>query len=372
MKILHAAETIKGGVSTVMNSLIKNQIENPQVDKIMVICPDEQKDSLIKISKLNVCLFARKKRNILGLINFMIVFTKILMKEKPDVVHLHSSFAGLIGRLLILFLFKFKKIKVIYCPHAFSFLMSTNIFKNTLYSYMEFILSFITDKVICVSKSEYLSAIKKNLPKTKLSIIHNGVPIKVEVKNNNLNKKDHYKLLFVGRFDYQKGLDILLKSLIKVDEKIINYKITLTLVGETVNSNENIEFPPNLKNVNIIKKGWLNSNELEKQYLFNDLLVIPSRWEGFAMVPLEAMSYGLPIIASNIEAFKEIIIDNENGLLFKNEDYESLGNVLLNLHELNLNVIRERALNNFTNKYTEELMNTKTFNLYLDIFKNKA
>lgn len=369
MKILHAAETIKGGVSTVINSLIKNHIENPQVDKIMVICPYDQKDSLIKTSKLNVCLFARKKRNILGLINFMIVFTKILMKEKPDIVHLHSSFAGLIGRLLILSFFKFKKIKVIYCPHAFSFLMSTNILKKTLYAYMEFFLSFITDKIICVSKSEYLLAIQKNLPKSKLSVIHNGVPIKIEVKNNNLNKQDHYKLLFVGRFDYQKGLDILLKSLSKVDKKLINYKITLTLVGETVNNNENIEFPSSLKNINMVKKGWLNSKELEKQYLINDLLVIPSRWEGFAMVPLEAMSYGLPIIASDIEAFKEIIVHNENGLLFKNENHESLENVLINLHELNLNVIRDRALNNFTNKYTEELMNTKTFNLYLDILK---
>lgn len=369
MKILHAAETIKGGVSTVMNSLIQHQIQKPEVEKIMVICPSDQQDNLIKIEKLNVYLFSRKKRNILGLISFMIIFTKILVKEKPDIVHLHSSFAGVIGRIIILFCLRLKKTKVIYCPHAFSFLMSNSDFKKKIFAYMELLLAHITDKIICVSNSEYNSAIQRNIPQKKLVIINNGVPVKKNLIDSNLNQKKIYKLIFVGRFDYQKGLDILLGSLTITDNKLFDFKIILTLIGESVNNNEEIEFPSNFKNIEINKKGWLKPKELENEYLEHDLLILPSRWEGFAMVPLEAMSYGLPIIASDIESFKEIINQDETGLLFKTESFESLSNILINLNTLNLNKIRDKSINTFKQKYTDNAMNESTFNLYLNMKK---
>ncbi|HGU2189508.1 TPA: glycosyltransferase, partial [Escherichia coli] len=62
--------------------------------------------------------------------------------------------------------------------------------------------------------------------------------------------------------------------------------------------------------------GWLSADKIRNEYKSADLIIIPSRWEGFAMVPLEAMSYGVPVIASDIGPFKEIIKHGVSGILF--------------------------------------------------------
>ncbi|RKG48575.1 glycosyltransferase family 1 protein [Acinetobacter cumulans] len=358
MKVLHAAETIKGGVATVMNTLIEYQINDTSIEKVLSLTPSDQINDLKKHTLLSSNYFKRQGRSILGMLNFSLSFMKILIKEKPDIVHLHSTFAGLIGRLIILITFNKKNTKVIYCPHAFSFLMSKNIFYKKIFAFIEVLLSYITDAIICVSKSEFMDAIQYKFPKNKLVIIHNGVKHKTEINQRNLCQIEKYKLLFVGRFDYQKGIDILFDAIKILNEKKFNFE--LSLVGDFVNNhNKNIE---KIENVNF--KGWLTPSELKEEYLTHDLIIIPSRWEGFAMVPLEAMSYGLPIIASDIKPFLEIITHNVTGIIFNKDDTESLVEKILNIDKYNLESIRKKALLNFNDNFEEFLMISKTRSLY--------
>lgn len=58
------------------------------------------------------------------------------------------------------------------------------------------------------------------------------------------------------------------------------------------------------------------------------MVVVPSRWEGFAMVPLEAMSYGLPVISSDATSLPEAIKHRVTGYLFKSESASNLTDVL--------------------------------------------
>lgn len=362
MKVLHAAETIKGGVATVINSLMEHQTKQSGLEVICLV-PSDQVENLVQLEKLKEFQFNRKGRNLLGMLAFFWTFYKLIISEKPNIVHLHSSFAGLLGRLAIILTGRRNKIKIIYCPHAFGFLMQTSDLKRKFYVIAERILSTVTDKIICVSQSEYNTAIKKGFNAEKLIVIHNGVNVKgkknIRMSNNNKN----YNLLFVGRFDYQKGIDILAQAINELGKNTTDTHYEFTLVGEAVNSDEDITFQE-AKNIKVNKLGWLKPEQLEEQYLNHDAIIIPSRWEGFAMVPLEAMSYGLPIIASDIDAFKEIEDHENSHITFFNLNAPSLFACLNNIQNIDFEKNGSSALNNFKIKYTDNIMNKKTSKIY--------
>lgn len=363
MKVLHAAETIKGGVATVINSIVEYQLTENEGMKVMCLVPSDQEENLAKNDKLIVQQFSRDGRNLLGMLNFAWMLLKIILKHKPDIIHLHSTFAGVIGRIVIFFTFKRGKIKVFYCPHAFSFLMNTSNFKKKLYVMIEKVLQPLTNKIICVSKTEYEQALSFGFNENKLILIYNGVKEQPIINTRDLNNKGTYDILFVGRFDYQKGVDILQDAilLLQGNKKDITYNFTI--IGEAVNDNSNFKFT-NLNSVNIKLMGWVKPEQLNQQYLKHDLIIIPSRWEGFAMVPLEAMSFGLPIIASDIDPFKEIITTGQNGILFSNLSPNKLYKILYNINDFDLELIRKESTELLVEKFTQNVMCKKTIQLY--------
>lgn len=367
MKILHAAETIKGGVATVINSLTEYQTKENGCEVICIV-PSDQSENLIKIKNLKEIEFTRSGRSISGMLSFFWVLINTILKEKPDIVHLHSSFAGLLGRIAVLITGQRRKIRIIYCPHAFGFLMETSSFKKCIYSFAELLLAKCTDKIICVSQSEYNAAIKAGLKKEKLVVIHNGVKLKSKSNTFTANNKTHYKLLFVGRFDYQKGIDIFSQAIdLLAKNKVTGINYEFTLIGEAVNSDSEINFQQT-EHIKINELGWLKPEQLEEQYLNHDALVIPSRWEGFAMVPLEAMSYGLPIIASNIDAFKEIENHNKPHMTYFELEANSLFQCLKNINQINLKNNSTNSLKYFNSTYTDNLMNKYTKEIYKATF----
>ncbi|WP_413729804.1 glycosyltransferase [Sodalis sp. RH22] len=154
MKVLHAAETIKGGVATVLSQLVISQLEWQEVSDLKCLIPDLQSDELQGINKKYIITFRREKRNLFSLIAFLYSFSKTVYKFKPDIIHLHSTFAGILGRVVLFFLLPFFRPKIVYCPHAFSFLMTTSKAKKNIYIFAERMLQPMTDVYICVSNFE--------------------------------------------------------------------------------------------------------------------------------------------------------------------------------------------------------------------------
>lgn len=365
MKVLHVAETIKGGVATVINELVNHQVKNYQVEEIKLLVPSSQISEITE--KKNIITFNRSGRNPLSLLNLAKGFICLYFKFKPDVVHLHSTFAGLICRICLFFI-PFSKVRIIYCPHAFSFLMTGSKVKKKIFSLIEMILQVKTDYIICVSEYEFNEAIKYHFNENKLKLIHNGVGIRVEAQSmtRSFSSEQVFTILFVGRFDYQKGYDLLCNTIEKF-ENINQDSIRFLLVGDFVNDKEFSEIKSSLLVNNL---GWLPRHEVEKLYLKADLLVIPSRWEGFAMVPLEAFRSGLPVLASDYPSFKEIIRDGVTGYFFTNGCADSLYNKIESIRGLSnrdsvLNEISLNAINEYNFKFTSIIMNEKTMSLYL-------
>ncbi|MDT3251268.1 glycosyltransferase [Serratia sp. root2] len=356
MKVLHAAETIKGGVATVMRQIALANVASAEVEDIHCLVPENQKNEINGLSPDNVITFKRTGRNISSFFSFLRVFILSIHRYKPDIIHLHSTFAGVLGRIALMILYPIYRPKVIYCPHAFSFLMEGNKLKKSIYKNIERLLLPITDAVICVSEFERNAAIENGLKKEKLHVVYNGVPV-VDVSKTfpNPYQEDVVNLLFVGRFDYQKGFDILSEMI----EKLKGKPYHLTIVGGAVHGED---IYPELPQTTYT--GWLSSDKIAPYFSHADVLIVPSRWEGFAMVSLEAMSYGIPVVSSNCTSFPEMIFPGKNGYMFDLSSPSSLTEIIEDKSKEEWALMGINAKVIFMEKFISEKMIEGTLNIY--------
>lgn len=357
MRVLHAAETIKGGVATVLRQLMISQQDSNDIRSVTCLVPDDQVEEVNSIRPEHIVTFHRDGRNFSSFVRFFFGFASLVIKSKPDIVHLHSTFGGVLGRIALIFLWPVRRPKVIYCPHAFSFLMQGSVRKRKIFSFVEKMLIGMTDAIICVSEYERDKAITYGFPSNKLHVIYNGVPVvESEVQLASPYRDNVINLLFVGRFDYQKGFDILASAMTRLK----GLPFHLTAVGGSVHSKDEIA-----KTVpQTTYTGWLKAEALAPYFQHADVLVIPSRWEGFAMVPLEAMSYGLPVIASNCTSFPEMIDEHRTGLLFDLQYPEMLASYLTDTPQEQWELMGKEAKKLFLSKFTADKMIKNTADLY--------
>ena len=182
---------------------------------------------------------------------------------------------------------------------------------------------------------------KFNISSQKISIIPHGnfinyigiVPNKVDARKRLKIKKNSKAILFFGQIKKVKGLDLLLKAMPEVIKK--HPDILLIIAGKEWKDDYSIY-------KHIIDQYDLNSYCIEKiQYIPNkdvpfyyaaaDLVVLPYRQIYQSGVLIMAMSYGKPVLASNLEGMKEIISDNETGFLFESGKVNSLSNRLVEI-----------------------------------------
>ncbi|HAV5984685.1 MULTISPECIES: glycosyltransferase [Serratia] len=357
MKILHVAETIKGGVATVLRQLAIEQSKDDYISEIICIVPDSQVSELYPLENRNIKIFKRSGRNIKSFFSLALKMASNVYALKPDIVHLHSTFSGVIGRIVLFLMYPIRRPKVVYCPHAFSFLMQGDLKLKSFFSKIERMLLPMTDAIICVSNYERDKSIEQGFPSDKLHVVYNGVPaVSRERSVVSPLPKDKINLLFVGRFDFQKGFDIFERIMPSLDKLGCH----LTAVGESVHSHE-----VSSKNLpGTTYTGWLTAEQLKPYFEHSDVLIIPSRWEGFAMVPLEAMSYGLPIISSNCTSFPEMIVEGVTGYMFDLAHPESIVDYLALNSKENWQRMGENGREVFLKKFTASNMIEKTRSIY--------
>lgn len=152
--------------------------------------------------------------------------------------------------------------------------------------------------------------------------------------SENLQEKDIFSFLFVGRIVRDKGINELIEAFSKLNRK---YPATrLILVGEY---EENLN-PLNLDTINEINTnpaieavGTKYGKNLLAYYAASDCFIFPSYREGFPNVVLEAGAMGLPCIVTDINGSREIIVDGKNGVIIPSKDvmalYDSMEHMML-------------------------------------------
>lgn len=352
MKILHVGEYVNGGVATYLKKVIEYQSEQHSVYLMLseynsdVNMKDVSKNMIYYMYKRHPSYFFKAMRSI----------RKSIEQIEPDVIHIHSSFAGLFVRSL--YLFKPKKVKIVYCSHGWSFLMDVPFYKKFLFLQIEKLLSRKTDVIINISNFEYEESTKQGIPKHKSVVVYNGVDDPKQASAVALMTSDPGKInvLFVGRFDRQKGIDILLQALKQQPLP----DIQVYLIGDKVlHDFDYADLPDNVKII-----GWINNEQIDAYYQMSDVVIIPSRWEGFGLVAVEAMRNKKPLIVSNRGALPEIVKQDENGYIFDLNAPQQLIQILSGLNRDELRKMGETGYRMFEEKYRAERMNHEIVSYY--------
>ncbi|RTE65229.1 glycosyltransferase family 1 protein [Amphritea opalescens] len=365
MKILHATEVDTGGTITVLKTLVESQMKSPSVNSVICLVPKIKSKTLVDIPKENIRTYRCSGRNLISFFLFSISLAVLTIKEKPDIIHLHSSFAGMFGRLVLFFLVPIVRPVVIYCPHGFSFLMDGSTTKRKVLSTIELLLSKITDRIICVSEYEKKIAALVGIKKSKLVVVHNGVsPIKGNVIKSKCSSSfgDKLNLLFVGRLNPAKGFDTLLAAM----ERLNDEQVHLTVLGISFS-----EVPSETMASNISYIGWCSEEEMYPYFMRADVLVLPSRWEGFPMVVLEAMNFSIPVVASNCTSLSESVKSGITGFLFPTSDYKELAKILSCTPFEKWKELGENGRKYYLENFTSEKMVQTTYKNYKELLGKK-
>jgi glycosyltransferase involved in cell wall biosynthesis len=198
----------------------------------------------------------------------------------------------------------------------------------------------------------------------KVVVIPNGVDLKMfSSSNDRVFLEGDPSILYVGHLSGLKGVDILIHAVAKLRFEFP--KIKLHLVGNgnaarfaALSKDEGIE-------KSVIFHSWTKPSMIPSYYKSADICVFPSRHEGFGIVILEAMASGVPVIASDIPSFREIISNGFDGRLFKSQDIDALTKEVAALYR-DPNLGKELAHNAFekVTKYSWDRIAEKYLSLY--------
>lgn len=170
------------------------------------------------------------------------------------------------------------------------------------------------------------------LSRDKVVVIPNGVNLKMFTESSGrITLEGEPSVLYIGHFSRLKGVDILIQAIAKVRSELPNVK--LHLVGRGNDRDLAILAKKEGVEKNVIFHNWVKQSIAPRYYKSADICVFPSRHESFGIVILEAMASGIPLIASDIPSFREIINDGVNGQLFKCEDVEDLSKKVIELYQ---------------------------------------
>jgi len=260
--------------------------------------------------------------------------TKALKLEKPDIVHTHSSKAGIIGRMAA----KFAGVaKIAHTPHVFPFEMAVGPLKQYFYLLLEKYTAKFTDMLIAVSKAEKHIALEKKLfDKSHITVIQNGIDPELWINSKKQQKairkqtgisEKEFIVGMVGRFMPQKGHFILIDAAEKLLSKYNNIKFVLIGDGAQKIHIQNTVLHRKIKQ----HFYFLNENDnIAPLYALFDCLVQPALWEGCPYVILEAMAMGVPVIANSVGGVPEIIKEG-TGILIPPEKPEKLAKAIAKL-----------------------------------------
>lgn len=291
-------------------------------------------------------------------IDYIVSLSNFIKKNKPDLVIVHGYSTHIWTKLAIAH--SGEHVKLIYVEH--------NREKYTSFrSFLMRKLDKYTDKYICVSKGVANHLIKQGIDDSKVEVIYNGI----DVQKFDLQKEVHdiFTAGMVARFSKQKDQMTLIKAieyLVKEKKK----KIKLLLMGEGKTKKRCKEY---VKEHNMEDYIEFIDGNFKDLIVKTDVFVLSTHYEGLPLVICEAMASKTPVIGTDVIGANEIIVDNETGLLVKENDVIDLANKILMIqYNEKIKENLEKQGYQYVRKYFfMNRMNEDYFNLIKDILNWK-
>jgi glycosyltransferase involved in cell wall biosynthesis len=260
----------------------------------------------------------------------LLSLTWLILREKPGIVHTHSSKAGILGRLAA----KIAGVPhIIHTPHGHVFYGHFGPFASRMFMRVEKIFSRFTDRMVALTDGEKNDYINLSVcPPEKLLKIHSGVEVEkfMQANGNRVEKRrslgldqNEAVIGFVGWLLPIKGPDYLLKAMDDVWQ--VHQDASLVLVGKgDMDVDLRTEAMKKDANGKVKFLGW--REDIDEIMPLFDMLVLPSLNEGMGRVLVEAMAAGKPVVASRVGGIPDLVRDGETGFLVPPADEKALAN----------------------------------------------
>ncbi|MEC2306274.1 MULTISPECIES: glycosyltransferase [Heyndrickxia] len=354
-KVLFVVEALGGGIFTYIVDLSNKLVNTFDVYIAYGLrseTPKNYEDYFDeRIHLIRVKNFVRSL-NLIRDVKAFFEIKRVANKIKPDLIHLHSSKAGALGR----WAFNGKKVPLFYTPHGYSFLMQNSSRLNRkIYKAIEMASSWRHCTIISCSYGEHLETIKFTRDAYYIS---NGVNIE-EIQNyindyGNRNEKHQFTVFTLGRICHQKNPSLFNN----IAKKLPNVKFIWIGDGE-------LRYMLTSPNIEIT--GWLNRKEAIKRSLAADIFLLPSLWEGLPISLLESMYMKKLCIVSNVIGNKDVIKNNVNGYVCNTVD--EFVEVIKTSKEQNQLALINNAYNDIVNLYNTIVMTEKYKKVYKKALK---
>ncbi len=227
-----------------------------------------------------------------------------------------------------------------------------------------------SSKIITTVSESVAQELKEyGLNSDEIYILSNGVDEKIFYPNKREFKNNKINILYAGRIDREKGVF----DLIECAKSICNQRSDVSFIiagyGRDIN-----KMKQKIKKIRLEEKfkflGQIKKNQMIKLYQNSSLFILPSYHEGLPTVLLEAMSCGLPIIATDVRGNRELISDGENGLLIPPNDPKKMAETIINL--LEDEKLIERLGKNARKTIIENYTWDKVYNNFLKCYESVA
>lgn len=356
---LSVCETAMGGVGRYQENLRKLRSHG---FRLAILLPES--DAKILPPDTDIQTFRRSARGFRSLFNLLKAFFAERRRLNPDFYFFNSTFTLFV--LLTLRLTGDKR-PVVYCAHSWAIAnYHPRSLKGRIVRIVEGSLCGLADLIVNVSHGD--SCLARTFDyRGRHVVVENAVPdiadldappVQVRMSDTDIH------LLFVGRFDRQKGLDILLSAF--EDARRANSDLRLHLIGEPVRGGRIPDFPEG-----VIHHGWVSPENIDRHYQAADLLVVPSRWEGLPLVVPEALRNGTPVLVSDRSDMEGLIEKGTTGDVFP-LGVEPLAEYLRDLRRDDLRSMRAAARASYERRFTIERFGAEMATQFNKLLQDRA
>ncbi len=247
---------------------------------------------------------------------------QLIRLHRPQVLHLHSSKAGALGRLAALLRrLAGQRVAVVYTPHAYYYLARHGM-RRLLFRGIERGLAGMTDLLMATSASEAARSLAEvGYPARKVRAVSNGVSLAARTATD-ATGQDGLEVIFVGRICHQKNIELLARiiaSFAAADG------VRFRIVGAG-------HYPQDRQALLALLAGagadpglldivpWLPHAQVQALFAAADISLVTSRYESFGYVAAEAGAAGLPVVAANVDGLKDVVADGVSGFLLDGQD----------------------------------------------------
>ncbi|MFF8590615.1 glycosyltransferase [Streptomyces sp. NPDC015220] len=298
-RILHLTQPVDGGVARVVTDLVRAQLADGL--DVTAACPDSELTARLRALDADVRHWSATRSPGPSLAGEVRRLARLIDEVRPDLVHAHSAKAGLAGRLAVR-----GRIPTVFQPHAWSFEAVGGVTAALALKWERRAARWAA-RVVCVSEAERATGERAGID-GRWTVVPNGIdldrfrPAPAGAVRAGLAPAAGLDpaaplVVCVGRLCRQKGQDVLLRAWEAVVREVPDAR--LVLVGDGPDGDRLRAGAPG----SVLFTGAVA--DCVPWYQAADLVVLPSRWEGMALAPLEAMACGRPVVVTDVDGARE-------------------------------------------------------------------